>query len=886
MSESDTPRWAARFLRAICPPHVVEEIEGDLIQRFRQDQKIFGRKKAARKFLWNVIRYLRPGIILRNRLSFQLIQTIMLRSYFKITYRNILKNKGYSFINIFGLSVGIACCILMFNYVRFEFSYDNFHPDLERTFRVDQKLPWSYGGMNGSTAPPVAQAMKTNYPEVEDAMRINTPGDFIVRYSAQSNRVIAFNENHVLAADSNFFSFIGFRLKEGNPRTALAQANQVVISEETAKRLFGDEQALGKILQLGDNRIAIEVTGVTEHQPENSHFHFDYLLSMETIPAVKNRDWSWVWTQMVTYVRLRQGADPVAMQRKLVNFAEKVIKPAVEQRGGNFSESVKKGSWDFYLRPMREIYLKSGDNRIGPVGNYKYVNTFGVVGIFVLLIATINFVNLSTARAAKRAKEVGVKKTLGAYKNSLVYQFQIESMLLTVSSTVAAVILAEGLRLVIAKIAGVQIPFTIWGDPTLLWMLPLLALGIGFLAGLYPSFYLTSFLPAQVLKGRIASGMGNLTLRNILVIVQFTISIALIAGTFIVFQQLKFVSSANLGFEKENVLLIKYAEKLGTHLEAFRDEVETYPGVTQAGIAMEVPGGGTWEDGIVREGTDINVGIAFVKIDENYFKTMGFKLVAGRAFEKQRPSDRNAVILNEVAINLLGWTPDEALGQYLVYPGNENSRHEIIGVMKDSHYQSLHQRITPLLFNKIESDIWGGWRVLTIKFKTADIAGLIARINSNWKKILNDTPMDYAFLDQNLAAQYQQEQRLGGLFGIFSGLSILIAVIGLVGLVAYSAEVRKKEIGVRKVFGASVSRIMLMMNSQYIRLLLIALIIATPLSWWALTQWLNSFAYRIKISPLTFVAAGVAELLLAFASVGYLSLRAATSNPSQVLKEE
>ena len=380
--------------------------------------------------------------------------------------------------------------------------------------------------------------------------------------------------------------------------------------------------------------------------------------------------------------------------------------------------------------------------------------------------------------------------------------------------------------------------------------------------------------------------MGNSKLRNGLVVIQFTISIALIAGTIIVFQQLRFVSTKNLGFDKENILLIKYAEKLGNHLEAFRDELQTYPGVTDVGIAMEVPGGGVWSDGFTRENSDVNLGMAIVKTDENYFKTLDFKLVAGRAFEKERPSDKNAIILNETAVRLYGWSPEQAIGQYLIYPGNENSRHEIIGVIKDFHYESLYQSITPLLFCKLGCDIWGDWFTLTVKFKSTDINGLVQRIQNNWNKVLDNTPMHYSFFDQDLKNQYQAEQRLGGLFGIFSGLSILIAVIGLVGLVSYSAEVRKKEIGIRKVFGASTSRIMVMMNSQYIRLIVIALIVATPLAWWAITKWLDSFAYKIEISPLTFIVAGLGELVLALLSVGYLSLRAASLNPSRVLKEE
>lgn len=886
MIGKEVPRWPLKLLRLICPEEALEEIEGDLVQEFFRDKKTVGASRARRRLVMGVFRYLRPAILLRNKLPRKVITTIMLQSYLKIAYRSIVKEKGYSFINIFGLALGIACCLLMFSYVKFEMSYDNFHPNVDRTFRVDQKMPWSYEGMNGSTAPPVANAFKTNYPEVEDAMRIHTPGDFLIRYVDKAGAVYAFNENVVFAADSNFFDFFGFKLKEGNPKTALTGANKAVISEETARKFFGDEPALGKILQRGDDRTALEVTGVTEHQPENTHFHFDYLISMETFPEVKRRDWSWVWTQMATYVRLHEGADVNAFQLKTAQFAEKIIKPAVNARGGNFADALKKGSWDFFLRPMRDIHLRSGDNRLGPVGNYKYVYTFAVAGVFVLLIAAINFINLSTARATKRAKEVGVKKTLGAIRKSLVYQFQVESILLTMIATVVSVILAESLRFFIARMAGIQIAVGLWSDPELLLALPLVPIVIGFLAGLYPSLYLTAFRPAQVLKGKIASGMGNIRLRNALVVAQFTISIALIACTMIVFQQIRYVSSADLGFNKENVLLIKYAEKLGNHLEAFRDEIETLPGVTQAGVTMEPPGGGTWEDGIKREGAEDDIGIAFVKIDDNYFKTMNFKLVAGRSFEKERPSDKNAVILNETAVRLLGWTPEQSIGQVVVYPGNDDTRHEIIGVMKDFHYQSMHQSITPILFNKIESDIWGDWRTLTVKFNTTDLAGLITRINEKWTKTLNDTPIDYSFLDQNLAMQYREEQRLGGLFGIFSTLSILIAVIGLVGLVAYSAEVRKKEVGIRKVFGASVSRIVVMMNSQYFRLLAIALVLATPVSWWLISQWLDSFAYRIEINPLTFLGAGLAELALALLSVAYLSIRTAMLNPSQVLKEE
>jgi putative ABC transport system permease protein len=808
----------------------------------------------------------------------------MLRNFLTIALRNILKNKGYSFINVFGLSLGIACFLLMFSYVKFEFSYDNFHPNLDRTFRVDQKRPWDAPGeIIGSTAPPMANALLTNYPEVEDAMRINTPGDFIIRYDGPQG-VLAFNETKVFAADSNFFSFFGFEMKEGNPLTALRGVNKVVISEEVSRKYFGDGSALGKILQLGDQKTALEITGVTKRLPENTHFHFDYLLSMDTNPNVKKRDWSWVWIQVATYIRLREDANPKELGNKLGKFATAVIKPGMEQRGMDFDNNLKQGSWDFFLTPIKDVHLYAQNSRLGPVSNYKYPVTFAVVGVFVLIIASINFVNLSTARATKRAKEVGVKKTLGAKRNLLIYQFQSESILLTLISTVFAIVVMEGLRLLISNLSGIQIP-AIWNDP-LVFLIPILPLVIGFLAGLYPSYYLTAFRPAQVLKGKLSGGAGNVGLRNVLVAIQFTISIALIAGTMIVFEQISFVSTKNLGFDKENILLINYADKLGTQLEAFRTEIENYPGVVRAGTTSVVPGGNTWSDGLTKEGSNDNLGTAFVKADENYFNTLNFELVAGRGFEDARLSDKNAIIPNENAVRELGWTPEQAIGKYLVYPGGNNSRHEIIGVVKDFHYSSLYEGIFPVVFFKIDSDMWGDWRVLTVKFKTSDVGGLIRQINSKWNNMLDNTPMDYSFLDHDLQVQYQHEQRLGNLFGIFSGLSIVIAVIGLVGLVAYSAEVRKKEIGIRKVFGASVPRIVVLINSQYIKLIFIGFLLATPLTWWAINEWLNSFAFRIDISSLTFVFAAIVELILAMVSVGYLSLRAAMLNPSQVLKEE
>lgn len=813
----------------------------------------------------------------------------MLRNYFKITLRNISRSKGYSFINIFGLSLGIACCLLTANYVVYEFSFDDFHPNVDRTYRVDQTLIWSpEGGTFGSTGNPLASVMTRDYPEVEETMRINTPGDFVIRYTQPNGEVLAFNETEVFAADSNFFNFFGFDLQEGDKATALKGLNKVIIADDVAKKIFGDESPMGKIIQLGNDRKPLEITGVAAPQPPNAHFHFNYIFSMYTNPNIKRFEDSWMWTQVVTYARLKPGADPAALENKMARIGTTIIKPLFEQNGVKYDDFMAgKGEWRFYLRPVRDIHLKASDNRLGTTGDVRYAYAFGAIGMFVLVIAAINFVNLSTARGTKRAREVGVKKALGAMRSSLISQFQAESIFLTIFSMVLALPIIEILRILMVSMMKADLPFTLWTNPVVMVGLPLISIAIGFLAGLYPSFYLTSFMPVQVLKGKIASGMGNSVLRNSLVVIQFTISIALLIGTVIVVQQMNFIRTTSLGFDKENMLIINHAEKLGDHVMGFRNEIANINGVVDASVGQDAPRGFYYEDVYAAEGTDIKLPVAAVKIDENYFKQMGFELIAGRVHDIQHnAADKNAFIANEAVIKLFGWTPEEAIGKVIIYPGDEHGRYNIIGVVKNFHFQSLRETIKPLFLNSIESSTWGDMRVVVIKYKTDDLPKLIETIEKKWNATVEETPMSFSFLDEDLAQNYKQDQRLGDLFAIFASLSIIIAMIGLIGLVAYSAEVRKKEIGIRKVLGATRSGIIIMMNSSYARLIFVGLIFSVPLSWYAMNYWLETFANRIEISPLVFIFSGLAVMGVALLSVAYLSMRAASINPASVLKEE
>jgi putative ABC transport system permease protein len=514
------------------------------------------------------------------------------------------------------------------------------------------------------------------------------------------------------------------------------------------------------------------------------------------------------------------------------------------------------------------------------------VYIFSAVGLFILLIAVINFVNLSTARAAQRAKEVGVKKTLGVMRKSLIAQFQIEHIIITVASMLLGLGVMEILRLVIQPVAAVQIPTSPLSGGLLIILIIATPLFVGFLAGLYPSFYLTSFQPAQVLKGKLSTGFKSSSFRNSLVVFQFTISIVLMVATLIVFEQLNYYRTKDIGFDRDNLVIINHAEKLGEQRESFREEVSQLPGVINASVSNDIRGG--FEDIFMREGRQEKYSVSYYKVEDNFFETTKMSLVSGRTFDKNRPSDRDAVVITETTCALMGWTPEEALGERILYVGDDVGPQEVIGVAKDVHIQPLRNLMAPFVFFNMRSNIYQEDEIALIRYRTENVQALISKIQAKWDQRANDLPMSYMFYADGVAQQYQPEQRLGSLFLIFTGLSITIAIMGLVGLVSYSAEQRKKEIGIRKVFGATLSGIYLMINKEYVRLMVIALVIASPVSWLMMREWLSSIPdhNRITISPAVFVVAFTAELVLALICVGYLALRAASLNPSEVLKEE
>ncbi|NJM24447.1 MAG: FtsX-like permease family protein [Bacteroidia bacterium] len=694
----------------------------------------------------------------------------MIKNFFRTAIRSLIRERYYAMIKIFGLAVGLGTSMVIFLYAAYHLSFDRDHPDVERLYRVDQTNIWDpAGGKFGSTGPVVSSVITESLPEVEEVMRVNTPGDMAVRYTRADGETITVEER-VLAADSNFFNFFNFALQEGDPNTALKGNNKVVISDKAAVRIFGNESPLGKMIQLGDDRVAVEVTGVTIKQPENVHFQFDYLMSMPTNPGVKRFEWSWVWTQVVTYVKLRPDAGPVQVSEKLTRIAQERLPVSFQAMGLDFKEMMRdKAPWEFNLLPIKDIHLFSNRswNRIGATGDITNIYIFLIVAAFVLTIAIINFVNLSTARATKRAKEVGVKKSLGLTRRSLVAQFQTEYMLVTFVAMLLGLGVMEILRMLIEPVAGIQIPLVSGNAWWLLGSLVLLPVAIGFLAGLYPSFYLTSFQPAQVLKGRTTSGQRNSGLRNILVVVQFTISVGLMASTLLVFQQLRFFQNAYLGFDKENVLIINNADELGTHSESFRNEIAQYEGVSSASLSMNIRS--SYEDVYFKEGDQQQISISHIKVDPHFLQTMGLKMVAGKFFGDDNPAEYESVIINETTAKLFGWTPEQALGQRIVYPGDDGGSHEVMGVVNDFQFQSLRQQVAPRMFFHMKSRMWEIGRIIAIKFKTDDVNNLIEKMRARWNEMADPGLFEYSFLAEELNNQYDEERKLGSLFSISQG---------------------------------------------------------------------------------------------------------------------
>ncbi len=686
--------------------------------------------------------------------------------------------------------------------------------------------------------------------------------------------------------DPNFFSIFTLPLIEGDAKTALQQPNTIIITKALAKKYFGNENPMGKTLVFPDNKnAAFKVTGMIDKVPANSHFHFDLFASMKGLDDSKSD--SWMGSNFFTYLLLKKGTDYKKLESKLPGMVEKYMGPQIQQSMGiSLKQFITKGNHlGFALQPLTSIHLYSHANyELSPPGNAMYVYIFGAIAIFMLLIACINFINLSTASASRRAKEVGVRKVIGSGKMQLVKQFLIESCLLVFIALFISYLLIQFALPFFNNISGKNLHF----DFNIKIISAFIGLGllVSLIAGLYPAFYLSSFKPIEVLKGKFIPGNKSFGLRSSLVVFQFFISVALIIGTVVVWQQMKYIQNKNLGYDKEQLLTIPNSYALGKNEEVYKQEMLNDPRIINATISSYKPAGPSSGSNALAYPLGHDNEIMRTQeyhVDEQYIPTLGMKMATGRNFSKNFATDSTAMIINETAAKAFGWNDLTAVGKIIVRQnstrGNDVPFH-VIGVVKDFNFQSLHEPITPLLMT-LDPD-WG----LIFKVKTADIKGLLATMKLKWNQFNTGEPFSFTFMDDLYNKTYAAEQNTGTILNIFALLTILVACLGLFGLATYTAEQRTKEIGIRKVLGASVTSVTKMLSKDFIKLVFIACIIAFPLSWWAMNKWLQSFAYRIDISWWIFLVAGVTAIVIALITVSFQAIKAALANPVDSLRSE
>jgi len=792
----------------------------------------------------------------------------MFRNYFKIAFRNLWRHRVFSFINIMGLTVGMTACFLIFLYVRFELSYDTFHSNADRIYRVvaDIKTPTEVLHAHGPSWA-VAPNAKQEFPEIESFVRMDHTS-LLVRKND-----IKFQEDNAMYADSAFFHVFDFKLIKGNPQKALTEPYSIVLNETTAKKYFGNGDPIGQTLIIADT-VNATVTGIVKDLPENSRIQADMIVSMSTLTKKirPHLDEQWGNYGAEVYVLLKPGTNASALQAKFPAFLEK-------RNGKEMKQSQMYAT--LLLEKLKDVYLYSTRNGSN-TGNIFNVYIFAIVAIFILLIACINFINLTTARSSERAKEVGIRKVVGAMKQELTRQFMGESVLLCMLAFILSIGLTALLLPLFNQLAGKTIQHSIFSNIQYLLILFVAAVGIGLLAGIYPAWVLSAFKPITVLKGRFATGIKGIMLRKALVISQFTISITLITGTIIVYNQMQFMRNRDLGFNKDQVIVIK------THndpaKETFKQSLTGIPNVKSVALSSSVPGGGNY--GAYSEIENIkgdlqvaNLDLYFVDFD--YIPNMKIKMAAGRPFSRDFMTDTTqAMILNEAAVKMFGYSsPEQAIGKRFKQWGREG---KIVGVMKDFHFKALREPIKPLSM-RIEPD---GCDIVSANVAAANLPATISAIEKKWQALIPNRPFSYFFLDEYFDKQYRSEDRFGRLFLNFSILAIFISCLGLLGLASYSTMQRTREIGIRKVMGASVSNILNLLSKEFLQLVIISFFIATPVAWYFMDRWLQDFAYRTHISWWVFIAAGVMALLIAIFTISFQAIRAAVMNPVKSLRTE
>jgi len=808
----------------------------------------------------------------------------MLKNYLKIALRNLWKNKGFSAINIIGLAAGLATCLLIMLYVMDELSYDKYNTKADRIYRVDGDLQFGGNHFILAVGPePMGATLKKDYPEVEQYVRFRGYGGLLVKKGNEN-----VNEGRVIYVDSTLFDVFTLPMIAGDPKTALKDPNTVVITEKIAQKYFNTTDVVGKTLTINDTS-NLKVTGVIKNIPSQSHFNFDFFVSLNG----SIQSWevnSWISNNENTYIVFKKGANPKVLESKFPAMVEKYMYPqALSLLNTKKEDFIKSGNYARYsLTPLTSIHLHSDKvAELGANSSIQYVYIFSAIAIFILLIACVNFMNLSTARSSNRSKEVGVRKVLGSLRSNLINQFLTESILISFIALILAMLLAWVLLPYFNQIANKEIGIGLFSRSWLLPSLVVLMLIVGSLAGSFPAFYLSAFKPIIVLKGKLAAGFKRSWLRSSLVVFQFWISIILIIGTIVIYKQLNYIQNKKLGYNRDQVLVLENTDPLGSQSKAFENELQKVPGVLSVTMTGYLPTSDWRSDSPLFPEATLDqksaVSSQIWTVDENYIPTLGMQIVKGRNFSKQFLTDSSGVIINESAAKMLGFA--DPINKPLYYLTDISKKqiatYHIVGVVKDFNYNSLRQNVTPLaLFygNQISK--------IALKINTANVKGLIAQIENKWKTMAPGQPFSYAFMNEQFNNLYRTEQRISQISITFSILAILIACLGLFGLVTYAAEQRIKEIGIRKVLGASVANLVGMLSKDFLKLVIISAVIAFPVAWWAMHKWLEDFAYRVQIGWWIFVVAGISALLIALLTVSFQAIKAALANPVKNLRTE
>ena len=809
----------------------------------------------------------------------------MFTNYLKTALRNLWKNKGFSAINIFGLTAGLTTCMLILFFVADEKSYDKYNVNADKIYRVDGDA--QFGGNHFQLAvvqEPMGPTLKKDFPSVKAFARLRNFGGFLVK---KDNYNIS--EDKVIFADSSLFDVFTLPVIAGNPKTALRDPGCVVITEKTAKKYFNSSDVVGKNLVYNDTG-NLKITAVIKDLPKQSHFNFDFFVSLNgAIPGWE--DGNWVSHNMNTYILLDRSADPQKLNAQFDAFTGKYMMPQLKSVLNTDEEGLKKsGNYaHYFLTPLTDIHLhsnKTGD--LAPNGSVQYVYIFSVVAVFVLLIACINFMNLSTARSASRSKEIGVRKVLGSMRSNLITQFLIESLLISLFALLLALVSAWVLLPYFNQLSGKEMRMLeLFSKPWLLPALLTLMIAVGIIAGSYPAFFLSSFQPVQVLKGRLAKGFKAGWLRSSLVVFQFAISIILIVSTVVIYNQLTYIRTKDIGFNRDQVLIIQNTNALNKQAKSFKQEVLKINGVQAATMTGFLPTSDWRSDNPIWPDASMDpkraVSIQTWNVDENYIPTLGMSMASGRNFSKEMLTDSSGVIVNEAAARLLGFKDPVKQKVYVLedIKSNKTIAYTIVGVVKNFNFNSLREHVTPLaLFLRPENG------KMAFRVNSKNISGLVSQVENKWKTMAPSQPFNYSFMNDDFNNIYQAEQKIGRIFISFAVFAIVIACLGLFGLVAYAAEQRTKEIGIRKVLGASAGNIIGLLSKDFLKLVIIASVIAFPIAWYAMHKWLLDFAYRISIGWWIFLLAGIIAILIAFITVSFQAIKAAVANPVKSLRTE